>query len=252
MKLFKAIFTLSALLFVVGVQARQMYVGNLKLEDTFRQSGVVQKDTISAAVFVSADEIKDMVGAELKTVSVYKYESAKIAYLKVFVSSKLGSDVLFEKEVDVTSLVPGWNKIELDESLVLTGDSLYLGYSLLSQTAISQAVANSSRVLSFIKKGSNAEWTETKGIAIYGIVEGDNLPAHDIVLNTVVDNVDAEINKPMNFSFYVENVAADTIKTIEFECDYGNGKKETKIVDVMIPYLTADSVVCEGVKFDEI
>ena len=252
MKLFKAIFTLSALLFVVGVQARQMYVGNLKLEDTFRQSGVVQKDTISAAVFVSADEIKDMVGAELKTVSVYKYGSAKIAYLKVFVSSKLGSDVLFEKEVDVTSLVPGWNKIELDESLVLTGDSLYLGYSLLSQTAISQAVANSSRVLSFIKKGSNAEWSETKGIAIYGIVEGDNLPAHDIVLNTVVDNVDAEINKPMNFSFYVENVAADTIKTIEFECDYGNGKKETKIVDVMIPYLTTDSVVCEGVKFDEI
>ena len=252
MKLFKAIFTLSALLFVVGVQARQMYVGNLKLEDTFRQSGVVQKDTISAAVFVAADEIKDMVGAELKTVSVYKYESAKIAYLKVFVLSKLGSDVLFEKEVDVTSLVPGWNKIELDESLVLTGDSLYLGYSLLSQTAISQAVANSSRVVSFIKKGSNAEWTETKGIAIYGIVEGDNLPAHDIVLNTVVDNVDAEINKPMNFSFYVENVAADTIKTIEFECDYGNGKKETKIVDVMIPYLTADSVVCEGVKFDEI
>ena len=81
MKLFKAIFTLSALLFVVGVQARQMYVGNLKLEDTFRQSGVVQKDTISAAVFVSADEIKDMVGAELKTVSVYKYESAKIALL---------------------------------------------------------------------------------------------------------------------------------------------------------------------------
>ena len=73
MKLIKAIFTLSALWAVVGVQARQMYVGNLNIEDSFRQSGVAQKDTIGAAVFVSAEDLGDKVGAELTKVSFYKH-----------------------------------------------------------------------------------------------------------------------------------------------------------------------------------
>ena len=56
MKLFKTIFTLSALLAVVGVQARQMYVGNLNFEDAFRQSGVVQKDTIGAEICIAISD----------------------------------------------------------------------------------------------------------------------------------------------------------------------------------------------------
>ena len=91
MKLFRTIFTLSALLAVVGVQARQMYVGNLNFEDKFRQSEVAQKDTIGAAVFVSAEDLKSMVGAELTEVSFYKHEDAKVAYLKVFVTKDLDS-----------------------------------------------------------------------------------------------------------------------------------------------------------------
>ena len=250
MKLIKAIFTLSALWAVVGVQARQMYVGNLNIEDSFRQSGVAQKDTIGAAVFVSAEDLGDKVGAELTKVSFYKHEDAKIAYLKVFVTEDLDSVPLFEKELDVANLVNGWNSVDMDESLLIgDGDSLYLGYRLLSQATISQAVANNSSVKSFIQKGSSAQWTATKGIAVFATVVGDNLPGHDIVLNSDVNLIDVEINKPIGFAFYVKNVAADTIRTIEFECDYGDGRKETKTVNVEIPYLKADTVVYEGAVF---
>ena len=252
MKLFKAIFTLSALLAVVGVQARQMYIGNLNFEDKFRQSGVAQKDTIGAAVFVSAEDLKSMVGAELIEVSFYKHENAKVAYLKVFVSKNLDSVPLFEKELDVANLVSGWNHIALDEALVLDGDSLYLGYQLLSQATISQAVTNSSQVQSFIKNGSSGKWTATKGIAVYATVVGDNLPAHDIILSSELDFIDVEINEPVDFVLVVENVAADTIRTIEFECDYGNGKKDTTIIEVEIPYLAVDSVVYADLLFDSI
>ena len=50
----------------------------------------------------------------------------------------------------------------------------------------------------------------------------------------------------------MENIASDTIRTVEIECDLGNGKKETKTIEVEIPYLGADSIVYDGIEFDEI
>ena len=246
MKLFKAIFTLSALLAVVGVQARQMYVGNLNFEDKFRQTGTVKDDTVGAAILVSADELQNKVGAELTHLSVYHIGSTAPKYLKLFVTHNLDSVAVYEKEVDVTIVKEGWNTFALDSSLTLTEGPVYLGYYFASSVGASYAVANGSTVSSFVKKGVSADWISTKGIAVYGMVVGENLPAHDVVLSSGVVAIDVEVNKPVNFSFYVENVAADTIKTIEFECDYGNGKKETKLIDIEIPYLGADSLVYEG------
>lgn len=251
MKFLKAIFTLSALLAVVGVQARQMYIGNLNFEDKFRQTGTVKNDTVGAVVFVSADELKNKVGAELTHLSVYHIGSTAPKYLKLFVTHNLDSVAVYEKEVDVTIVKEGWNTFALDSSLTLTEGPVYLGYYFASSVGASYAVANGSTVSSFVKKGVSADWTSTKGIAVYGMVVGENLPAHDVVLSSGVVAIDVEVNKPVNFSFYVENVAADTIKTIEFECDYGNGKKETKIIDIEIPYLGADSIVYEGAVFEE-
>ena len=252
MKLIKAIFTLSALLIVSGVQARQMYVGNLKFEDKFRQTGTVQNDTVGAAVFIPAGELQDKVGAELTHLSVYHIGSTVPKYLKIFVTHKLDSVAIYEKDIDVAGVKEGWNTIELDSALTLAGDSIYLGYYFSSSSAATYAVANSFAVKSFIKKGVNADWSSTKGIAVYGTIVGDNLPAYDIVLSSDVESIDVEVNKPVDFSFFVENVAADTVKTIEVECDFGNGKKETKTIEVEVPYLGADSLVYDGVVFDEI
>lgn len=252
MKFLKAIFTLSALLAVVGVQARQMYVGNLQFEDKFRQTGTVKNDTIGAAVFVSAEELEDKVGAELTHISLYHIGSTAPKYLKLFVSHKLDSVAVYEKDIDVTTVKEGWNTFELDSALALSGDSIYLGYYFSSSLVATYAVANSSTIKSFIKKGVSADWSSTKGVAVYGTIVGDNLPAYDVVLSSDVEAVDVEVNKPVDFSFFVENVATDTIRTIEIECDFGNGRKETKTLEVEIPYLAADSIVVDGVVFDEL
>ena len=252
MKFLKAIFTLSALLAVVGAQARQMYVGNLKFEDKFRQTGTVKNDTIGAVVFVSAEELEDKVGAELTHISLYHIGSTAPKYLKLFVSHKLDSAAVYEKDIDVTTVKEGWNTFELDSALALSGDSIYLGYYFSSSSVATYAVANSSTIKSFIKKGVSADWSSTKGVAVYGTIVGDNLPAYDVVLSSDVEAVDVEVNKPVDFSFFVENVATDTIRTIEIECDFGNGRKETKTLEVEIPYLAADSIVVDGVVFDEL
>lgn len=252
MKLFKAIFTLSALLAVVGVQARQMYVGNLNFEDKFRQTGTVKDDTVGAAILVSADELQNKVGAELTHLSVYHIGSTAPKYLKLFVTHNLDSVAVYEKEVDVTIVKEGWNTFALDSSLTLTEGPVYLGYYFASSVGASYAVANGSTVSSFVKKGVNADWSSTKGVAVYGTIVGDNLPAYDIVLSSAVESIDVEMNKPVDFSFFVENVAADTIKTIEVECDFGNDKKEVKTIEVEIPYLGVDSIEYAGVVFEEI
>ena len=252
MKLLKTIFKLSALLAVVGVQARQMYVGNLKFEDTFRQTGSVKNDTIGAAVLVSADELQDKIGAELKSISFYHLATKAPKYLKIFATNKLDSTCLFEKEFDVTTIEKGWNEVLLDKALTLTGDDLYLGYYLLSDASISQAVANSHPVTSYLQKGSNTDWTSTKGVAIFGTIEGDNLPGYDVVMSANVNAFDVAVNVPFNFQFCVDNVATETIETLEVECDFGNGKKETKIINVEIPYLSSDSVVYDNITIDNV
>ena len=252
MKIYRFLVAFVAVLTALGVDARQMYIGNLKFEDKFRQTGTVKEDTVGAAVFVSTQELQNKVGAELTSVSLYQIGSTQPKYLRLFVANALDSAFLFDKELDVTTLTEGWNTIALEEPIVLTGDSLYVGYYLLGGTTISQAIANSSSVQSYIKKGSAAAWTSTKGIAVYATIEGDMLPAHDIVLSSDVDNLDVEVNKTFDVAFEVENVAADTIRTIEMECDLGNGAKETRVMTVEIPYLGADSVVFEDIKIGEI
>ena len=252
MKIYRFLVAFVAVLAAMGVDARQMYIGNLKFEDKFRQTGTVKEDTVGAAVFVSSQELQDKIGAELTSVSFYQIGSTQPKFLRLFVANALDSAFLFDKELDVTTLTEGWNKIVLDEPIVLTGDSLYVGYYLLGGTTISQAIANSSPVQSYIKKGSVATWTSTKGIAIYATIEGDMLPAHDIVLSSNIVNIDAESNKAFDVAFKVENVAADTIRTIEIECDFGSGVKETRVIETEIPYLSADSIVFDNIKIEEI
>ena len=252
MNFYRILLAFAAVLTTLGVDARQMYIGNLKFEDKFRQTGTTSKDTVGAAVFVSAQDLKDKVGAELTSVSMYQIGATQPKYLRLFVASALDSVFLFDKEIDVTTLVEGWNRVELDEPILLTGDSLYLGYYLLGGSTISQAVANNSSVQSYIRKGSAANWTSTKGIAVYGTIEGDMLAAHDVVLTSGVSSMDVEMSKAFDIAFCVENVAADTIRTIEMECDLGNGKKEVRVMDVEIPYLGVDSVVFDNIKIDEI
>ena len=251
MKLFKAIFTLSALLAVVGVQARQMYVGNLKFEDKFRQTGTVRNDTIGAAVLISAEELDNKIGAELKSISVYQIGSTAPKYFKIFVThSDLGKPV-YESEIDVTTIKEGWNTFELDSALLITGDSLYLGYYFSSSSVASFGVANSSTIQSYIKKGATAEWSPTKGIAVYGTLVGDKLPGLDVVMTSDVEYVDAEKDKIFSIPFIIENVAADTIESIEISCNFGDSV-EVKTIHTFLPYLEYMEFAYENIVLDEI
>lgn len=251
MKLFKVIFTLSALLAVVGVQARQMYVGNLNFEDKFRQTGTVKNDTIGAAVLISAEELDNKIGAELKSISVYQIGSTAPKYFKIFVTHSDLEKPVYESEIDVTTIKEGWNTFELDSALLITGDSLYLGYYFSSSSVASFGVANSSTIQSYIKKGAAAEWSPTKGIAVYGTLVGDSLPGLDVVMTSDVETVDIEKDKIFSIPFIIENVAADTIESIEISCNFGDSV-EVKTIHTFLPYLEYMEFAYENIVLDEI
>ena len=115
---------------------------------------------------------------------MYHIGSTAPKYLKLFVTHKLDSAAIYEKDIDVAGVKEGWNTIALDSALTLTRDSIYLGYYFSSSSVATYAVANSSTIKSFIKKGVSADWSSTKGVAVYGTIVGDNLPAYDIVLSS--------------------------------------------------------------------
>ena len=251
MKLFKAIFTLSALLAVVGVQARQMYIGNLNFEDKFRQTGTVKNDTVGAVVLISPEELQDKVGSELTQLSVYHMGSTAPKYLKIFVSYNLDSVAVYEKDIDVAAIKEGWNSFELDSALILTGDSLYLGYYYSSSAVASYAVANGSTIQSFVQRGVNADWTSTKGIAVFGTIEGDNLPGLDVIVSSEVESIDVEKSKIFSLPFVIDNVAADTIESIELTCDFGDSV-EVKTIYTILAYRESMELTYENIVLDEV
>jgi hypothetical protein len=77
------------------------------------------------------------------------------------------------------------------------------------------------------------------------------LPGYDVVLTSNITSLDVAVNNPFDIAFCVKNVAAETIKSLEVECDFGNGKKETKTINVDIPYLGSDSIVYDNINIDK-
>lgn len=252
MKLSRLICFLFLIFFAFGVQARQMYVGNLEFEGKFRKTGSVKNDTLGAAVLVSPAELENMEGANLKSLSFHFLDVNSPRYFKLFVTNNLDSVSLYEKELDVTTIQTGWNEVALDDTLTITGDSLYLGYYMLSSASISQVVVNSYPAQSYFYKGAATGWSSLRGIAIFGTVEGDNLPGYDVKLSSQETNIDVVVNKTFDVAFCVENLAAETITSIDMECDYGNGVKDTISFDVEIPYLNSDSIYYENIVLEEL
>lgn len=224
-RLFLTIIALLALVSAGSAQVSGVSLGYCNGE--MKNSGTdgfstTEKDTwVSAAIYLTEDNLKLFAGNHIDSLRVGLASSLNIDSLRVWVRSSLdGEDLAFgaiSKETD-PKLAKGWNQIALDNPYTISeGQGLYIGmsYHQKSTSVGLSVVPNPQPNALYVQLGSNAEWTDRSSegaLAIEALVYGDKLPKYNLKLESVEVQPVYVIDKgSMSVTATVKNLATMTI-----------------------------------------
>ena len=153
------------------------------------------KNMVSAAVYVTPELYQKFVGNEVKAINVGLVSVKSCDSVMVWIRETLdGEDLAYGmiKRGGSPSPHVGWNAVPLNSPFALEeGKSFYIGYTYAQRgnDATVSVVDGSAPNTSYIKRGSSAAWeniSDNGVLSLEMLVNGDNMPQYDLVLNRVV------------------------------------------------------------------
>ena len=210
------------------------------------------KTACSAAILLDSDKLAQYGGNGIRSVRV------SLPNTKVFVDSvvvwernsidgenlAMGKITRF-KDDGFDNISKGWNEVELDKEVALTADSrLYVGYTYYQRTSVcgTRLIDDINKGISFIKLGSDAEWTEIDNgtLAIEAGIDGNKMPKYDISLLSARGLILGDGTRQIEAHLY--NRGQEEVRTIDISLE-GNGydgtyKTETSILPDRLDTLT--------------
>ncbi len=150
------------------------------------------KNMVSAAVYVTPELYQKFVGNEVKAINVGLASVKSCDSVSVWIRETLdGEDLAYGviKRGGTPSPHVGWNAVTLNSPFALEeGKSFYIGYTYAQRgnDATVSVVDGSAPNSSYIKRGSSANWENISDrgvISLEMLVNGDNMPQYDLVLN---------------------------------------------------------------------
>ena len=225
--------------------ADSVYLGNCE----GRGVSMSGSDITGAALFFPQSYMRLLAGNSLEKVYLYVNYPRQAEDVQVFVTQSLDKpyDRVFPAQVGRT----GWNEIVLDEPYELSGDSLYLGFTLKS-CPVSYAPRRFDGPEFSLQNGKWVPYeNDAYSIAIYGVVRGDELPAHNAVWQCRTPFLYAVSGQPNEIEGTVFNKGVTTINSLTFTYRY-DGQTETETVEGLnIPYLGQSGIRLQGPAFAE-
>ena len=225
--------------------ADSVYLGNCE----GRGVSMSGSDITGAALFFPQSYMRLLAGNSLEKVYLYVNYPRQAEDVQVFVTQSLDEpyDRVFPAQVSRT----GWNEIVLDEPYELSGDSLYLGFTLKS-CPVSYAPRRFDGPEFSLQNGKWVPYeNDAYSIAIYGVVRGDELPAHNAVWQCRTPFLYAVSGQPNEIEGTVFNKGVTTINSLTFTYRY-DGQTETETVEGLnIPYLGQSGIRLQGPTFAE-
>ena len=225
--------------------ADSVYLGNCE----GRGVSMSGSDITGAALFFPQSYMRLLAGNSLEKVYLYVNYPRQAEDVQVFVTQSLDEpyDRVFPAQVSRT----GWNEIVLDEPYELSGDSLYLGFTLKS-CPVSYAPRRFDGPEFSLQNGKWVPYeNDAYSIAIYGVVRGDELPAHNAVWQCRTPFLYAVSGQPNEIEGTVFNKGVTTINSLTFTYRY-DGQTETETVEGLnIPYLGQSGIRLQGPAFAE-
>jgi hypothetical protein len=201
--------------------------------------GVAAGAKIEAAIFIPKERANKYAGQMLTKIRVGFGKNAATD-TKVFIRTNLDSDPVYTQAATFT--VSAWNDITLSEPYEIKPDEdLYIGYSFTSGNGTNiyslglddSPQTNPNGDLIKYKVGTTDYPWEHVGeqnftnLCIAGIVEGEDLPHHDVDFSSlsVFPLSLVDINEPISITLNAQNIAMDTITSIDIAYKTGEGEK---------------------------
>lgn len=130
-------------------------------------------------------------------------------------------------------LKSGWQTLMFDEPWVIDGEKFYAGYTFRTVSTTDYPIATDGRKNNGHlggHVGANGSWTNVTeaygNLCIQIILEGDNLPQNDLLLDNFNLWPYYSANDPFYLSAKITNKGTKTINTVNVECTIGGEKIE--------------------------
>lgn len=208
------------------------------------------KDTwVSGAIYIPAESFRLLTGNHIDSIRAGLASRLNVDSLRVWVRTSLTGEDLASGAIGAKSgsnprIAKGWNSIGLDHPYTIsTAEGLYIGYSFHQKgTTIALSVVDHPQPNAlFVQLGNGAEWEDRSdegALAIEAFVYGDNLPMHNLTLDSLATGQALTLDKgTLAVSTTVRNSGLQTITGFDAVCRVdGIDETYTAHFDESIPF----------------
>lgn len=191
---------------------------------------------LHACIYMPGIMLPSNEGATIDYLNIALASIVKLSNVKIWITKDLNGQPLYSQDVDESTLIAGWNKIELDTPFELDGSDLFIGYSLRTD-----AQADTNDAFPVGTSGDDAPNALILGIGNQGFQDynGAGLGklalqvgatgeffANDASISSAAANK-CLINTPSTVTLEVFNAGFNEMKSMELKYTV-NGNEETK------------------------
>lgn len=225
------------------LSAEEMYLGYCEGEITNNTVSITGTNkTIECAICLPASNVAGLVGQNITRIKVgVNPDCPKLpSYVTAWVRSDVNGANLVEKKVAVDK---GWNDIALDAPLSIPeGVDLWIGYSYPQASTKLKVIAFGGKPVEgysyWSKNNSMTGWTDKStnavgALCVEAVVEGDNLPQHDLLLKTCsVSRRNNKLGLPLSVTGLLRNNAVRTAEGFDVAYMFNDNDATAGIVSL--------------------
>lgn len=204
---------------------------------------------VKLAIRLDDSMSKRLIGNDITSINVGLLSKLKLQSVDVWISTALESEPVIIKNVEKADLITGWNEIMLDNPYRLTGEQIYIGYTL-HQTGQCMAISTYKDLpsKSLIIKDGDSDWTDysDKGYGALGLeaqVTGETIPRYDFYISDIeVAESEVKSGAPAYIKCTLYNNGVQTVENTIITCESDNIGTFQYSIDKAIEYRSEEDV----------
>lgn len=215
--------------------------------------GVNGPATLSAGIYLPPSMLPTNEGATIDYITFALSTTNKLSDVSIWIRTDINSDPVYSQEIAVSDLVADWNKIVLDTPYTLTGEGVYVGYTLTTS-----AQANSEDAYPIGTSGTDAKnglWIDINGegfedyngadLGVLSLLVGvtGEFPDYDAAL-TSASATRGIINTPIKVTGEFMNAGLSDLSSVELKYTL-NGEEKTTTVNFDTPLKARERATVE-------
>lgn len=207
--------------------------------DISRGLGTADPGTIEKAAIEIPQELAQKWAGNSVTKVMVGYGSSSQSDINVFFSGSLDDEPSYSQEYTILNQL-GWNTVTLDTPYEITGQSFFVGYGSLIGNANDKPIGiddlkNSNEYSSWIE--INGDWrnysTFFGNVCIKIVIEGDNLPINEVVLDSAYAPQLVKKGDPFSVAIEVTNLGVSPVKSISSQ--YTINGETAEVENIIFP-----------------